>query len=78
MCLWFVMDYHIISSQELAGKLKMSLKTMYKLLNGGQIPGSKKVGGLWYIDLNIFEASFSKPTIKVKADGGSMNRHNLQ
>ena len=72
------MDYHIISAQELAGKLKLTPKTMYKLLNKGDIPGSRKVGGLWYIDLRIFESSFSKPTPKVKADGDSRNRHNLQ
>lgn len=71
------MSYHIISAQELAGKLKMCLKTMYKLLNAGQIPGSKKVGGLWYIDLNIFETSFSKSSAKPVERGGSSNRHNL-
>jgi len=71
------MNYHIISAQELAVKLKMSSKTMYKLLNEGCIPGSKKVGGLWYIDLNVFESSFSKPSPKPLELGGSRNRHNL-
>jgi len=71
------MSYHIVSAQELADKLKMCLKTMYKLLNAGNIPGSRKIGGSWFIDLNIFEASFQKPTIQVKPDGGSKSRHNL-
>lgn len=71
------MDYHIISAQELAGKLKLTPKTMYKLLNKGDIPGSRKVGGLWYIDLRIFESSFSKPTIKPKVEAGSKDRHSL-
>lgn len=77
MCSWCFMSYHIVSAQELADKLKMSLKTMYKLLNAGNIPGSKKIGGTWFVDLNIFEASFSKPFIQVKPDAGSKSRHNL-
>jgi len=77
VCSWCFMSYHIVSAQELADKLKMSLKTMYKLLNFGHIPGAKKIGGSWFVDLNIFEASFSKPTIQVKPGGESKSRHNL-
>ena len=65
-----------LSPGNVANILKMTLKTVYKLLNAGVIP-ARKIGGNWYIDQDNFE-NFLKATPKVqKVVRGSIDRHGL-
>ncbi len=67
----------LLSASELANVLKVSTKWMYKQLNKGSIAGSRKIGGVWFIDFEIFTETFKKPSIQPKVEAGSKNRHSL-
>lgn len=59
---------------------RKSLKWLYQQLNKGNIPGAFKIGGIWFIDKDVFLATLkekaSKPLPAKKMDG-SKSRHNL-
>lgn len=65
----------ILSAGELAIKLKVSLKWLYQQLNKGRIAGSRKIGGSWFIDFDIFTATFHQPS-KIERQG-DRGRHGL-
>lgn len=67
-----------LSPSELSELLRICLKQTYKLLNKGEIPGSFKLGGCWFIDrqllLDGLTAKAQKPP---KRENAGRNRHNL-
>lgn len=53
-----------LSPGELSAILKTSLKWCYQRLNAGDIPGARKVNGVWFIHRETFLAGFIKSTPK--------------
>ncbi len=45
--LWILMDKNFLSVKELANKLNVSEKTVYRMLNKGESPFVVKIGGQW-------------------------------
>lgn len=62
---------------ELATVLRICTKSVYKLLNGGEIPGSRKLGGNWVIHQDTFLAGFTKPVKAQKVNSGGFDPHKL-
>jgi excisionase family DNA binding protein len=60
---------------ELSTILRMSVKTVYKLLNSGEIP-ARKLGGNWFIDQGNFEEFIKTPKTPKEARR-PVGRHNL-
>lgn len=73
-------DTPYLTPNDLTGILRASLKWVYQRLNAGDIPGSFRLGGIWYIERETFTQSLkqkaSRPTPK-RENGGSKNRHDL-
>ena len=44
----------LLTLKEIASKLNISLRSVYRLINKGEIP-AKRVGGLWRVDPVKFE-----------------------
>ena len=49
------MDKSFISIKELAAKVGVSEKTIYRMLNAEQIPSALKIGGQWRFNINAVE-----------------------
>ena len=49
----------IWTPDELAGYVKLSRSSVFRLLQEGKIPGAQKIGGSWRIRSDLFLASFS-------------------
>lgn len=65
---------------ELSEVLRVCQKWVYQQLGKGTIPGAFKIGGVHFIDKDVFHSTLKqksqKPTPKVKQVGGK-DRHNL-
>jgi hypothetical protein len=77
----FSPDTLYLSPKDLTEILKASLKWVYLRLNAGDIPGSFRLGGNWYIDRDIFTQTLkqkaSKPQTKIRRTDGNQDRHDL-
>jgi len=60
---------------ELADVLKCSTKYLYQRLKAGEIPGSRKIGSVWYVHRQTFLDSFTKP--QAQEARRPVGRHNL-
>lgn len=52
---WTKVDKSFISIKELAAKVGVSEKTIYRMLNAEQIPSAMKIGGQWRFNINAVE-----------------------
>jgi len=73
-------DSPYLSTGEVAELLRVSGKWLYQQLNKGNIPGSFKIAGIWFVDKNIFQENLkqraSKPQPK-RLQASGQSRHDL-
>ncbi len=53
--------YGVPGEDGIAQAINRSVKMTYKLLERGQIPGAKKIGGTWALDPEVFRAAMREP-----------------
>lgn len=75
------MDALFYTPGEVAAKevMNVSVKTVYRMLVKGEIPGAFKFGGTWRIDREIFHAYYKRqatPKSKGRTDS-TESRHDL-
>jgi len=66
------MDRVFLSIKELAAKVGVSEKTVYRMLNAGQIPSAVKIGGQWRFNVNAVE-SWLAPSVSNSTGIRSVN-----
>jgi predicted DNA-binding transcriptional regulator AlpA len=70
-----------LSVSEVAQLLRVSTKWLYQCLGSGQLPGSFRIRGVWFIDREVLLTSLKekaqKPKPQRKETGGTKSRHDL-
>lgn len=75
-------DSPYLSTGEVATLLRVSGKWLYQQLNKGNIPGSFKIAGIWFVDKQILTETLKQKakttkTPKPASKAGGQSRHDL-